>query len=173
MRVVVSTELSCSVPEVWALARTPWLMRYVSWPLTVFTPLQPAAWPEQWQPGDHRVGLRALGVLPIGAQTISISFPLTDPDAGRLQLRDNGSGQLVQRWDHLITVEPAAGGPPGRTAYTDEIDVDAGVLTVVVWLWAHMLYRWRQRRWRRLTSGTDSYRDTARRRFGASARPDS
>lgn len=152
MRVVISTELAAPPGETWDLVSTPAAMRHVSWPLTVFTPLDPPAWPQRWRPGDHRVRLRALGVIPIGEQTISISIPLHDPDTGRYQLRDNGSGQLVRTWDHLITVQPADLSRPHRTRYTDQIDVDAGVLTVPVFLWAHLLYRWRQRRWRRLVA---------------------
>jgi hypothetical protein len=97
--------------------------------------------------------MRALGVVPIGEQTIAISFPLQEPAKGRYQLRDDGSGQLVRTWDHLITVEPADSAPgqrTPRTRYIDQVDVDAGALTAPVWLWAHLLYRWRQRRWRRL-----------------------
>lgn len=157
MRVVVSTELPAAPAQVWELLQSPQVMRHVSRPLTLFTPVNPPTWPERWAPGDHRFRIRVLAVLPIGEQTVSISVPLQDPDAGRYQLRDNGSGELVRTWDHLITVEPVPAGPDaaepelGRSRYTDQVDVDAGLLTVPVWMWAHVLYRWRQRRWRRLT----------------------
>jgi hypothetical protein len=153
VRVVITTELPISPPLAWELVQSPALMRHVSWPLTVFTPLDPPAWPRRWSPGQYRVRMRALGVLPIGEQTISISFPLEEPGEGRYQVRDDGSGQLVRRWDHLITFEPGdtrAIGHGKATRYTDQVDIEAGFLTVPVWLWANVLYRWRQRRWRRL-----------------------
>lgn len=159
--VAITTELSIPPAAVWDLVQTPAVMRHVSWPLTVFTPVSPAIWRPRWSPGDHRFRIRALAVLPVGEQTVSISVPLHDPAAGRYQLRDNGHGQLARTWDHLITVEPAlpkgkgAAGPMWAVAgaqsrYTDEVVVDAGRLTIAVWLWAHVLFRWRQRRWRRL-----------------------
>jgi len=39
---------------------------------------------------------------------------------------------------------------PWRSHYTDEIDIGAGALTPFVWAYAHLLYRYRQWRWRRL-----------------------
>ncbi|MET0829226.1 MAG: hypothetical protein ABWY26_06885 [Microbacterium sp.] len=158
----MTTELPISPHAAWELVQSPVTMRYVSWPLTVFSPLDPASWRSRWQPGDYRFRMRALAVLPIGEQTVSISFPESDPVTGRYQLRDNGHGQLVRTWDHRITIEPvpadavqkagsASIAGQDRTRYTDRIDVDAGRLTVPVWLWAHVLYRWRQHRWRKLS----------------------
>ncbi len=117
----------------------------------MFTPVDPPALPARWQPGEYRVRMRALGRVPLGEQTIRISFPPTA--GGEYLLRDDGSGRLVRRWDHLIRLRAA---PDGRsTLYRDEVDIEAGPLTVPVWAFATVLYRWRQRRWRRL----------ARRRF--------
>jgi len=39
---------------------------------------------------------------------------------------------------------------PGRCGYTDQIDIQAGILTPPIWLFAHIFYRYRQRRWRHL-----------------------
>jgi hypothetical protein len=56
---------------------------------------------------------------------------------------------VVRRWDHLIRVEPADGG---RTRYSDTIEVEAGALTPLVWLFAKLFYRHRQRRWRTIVA---------------------
>ena len=155
MRVVIETELACTPEEAWRLVRSPGVMRHVSWPLTVFTPLAPPEWPRTWAPGRYWAGIRVLGVVPIGEQTIAISFPLQEPAEGRYRMRDDGSGQLVRGWDHLITLgpaDPASRERSRRTRYVDRVDIDAGPLTALVWLWANLLYRWRQRRWRRLVA---------------------
>ncbi len=50
-------------------------------------------------------------------------------------------------WNHDIVVEPV----DERTCrYTDRIVIDAGPLTLAVVGFAHLFYRHRQRRWRRL-----------------------
>jgi hypothetical protein len=153
MRVTVTTELPCPVERARQEVMTTRLLLHVSWPLIMFRPLDPPRLPTTWQVGEHVVSMRLLGLVPLGRQTISISFPPAPPD--RVLLRDDGAGRLLRRWDHLITIQPAGG--PDRARYTDRIDVEAGRLTVVAWAWAHVLYRWRQFRWRRLAAGGFRY----------------
>jgi hypothetical protein len=151
VRVDVGTVVPADLPRVTAEVMTSRLLRYVSWPLITFTPVEPAELPETWQPGEYRVRMRSLWLLPLGEQTIRISVP---PAAeGEHLLRDDGSGQLARRWDHVIRLRAAPDG--AGTLYRDEVDIEAGLLTLPVWAFASLLYRWRQRRWRRL----------ARRRF--------
>ena len=57
------------------------------------------------------------------------------------------STRPVERWDHLITIAPDG---PSRTRYRDTVDIEAGLLTPFVWLFAQFFYRHRQRRWRAL-----------------------
>jgi hypothetical protein len=81
--------------------------------------------------------------------TIIISFP-DDDEGGRAmehRIRDNGHGSLAAKWDHLITISQ---GTDGNVVYTDDVEVSAGWLTPFVWLYAHVFYRYRQYRWRRL-----------------------
>jgi hypothetical protein len=147
VRVTVTTELACTVADARELVMRPQTMQLVSWPLTMFAAISPPALPERWSPGRYRVRLRSLWVIPLGEQTINISFP-PGMEPNDVRIRDNGSGRLMRRWDHLIMMRPTGDG--ARTLYTDQVDVDAGVLTVPVWAWAAVLYRWRQYRWRRL-----------------------
>ena len=154
MLVTISTELPCSVERAGDEVLTSRLLMHVSWPLLEFRPVNPPELPPTWSTGDYLVGMRLLGLMPLGRQKISISFPASASDV--VLLRDNGSGQLLRRWDHLITIEPGSG--PGRARYTDRIDVEAGRLTLVAWAFAHMLYRWRQHRWRRLAARDFEYR---------------
>ncbi len=144
-RVELTTVLDCAPERAWAEVQTPRLLAHIAWPWLVFQPIQPDRWPEHWSPGRYLARMRALGVIPLGTQWVDISWP---PAAAPVyQIHDNGTGQLVRGWAHLITLAPAAGG---RTRYTDRVDVNAGLLTPFVWLFAWLFYAHRQNRWRTL-----------------------
>jgi hypothetical protein len=151
MHVDVSTVVPAEPDRVRAEVMTPRLLRHVSWPLIIFTPVHPAELPPTWEAGDYRVRMRALWLVPLGEQTISISFP--EAGVGEFVVRDDGSGRVARRWDHLIHIRATADGR--STLYRDRVRIEAGLLTVPVRAFANLLYRWRQLRWRRL----------ARRRF--------
>lgn len=155
--VKITTVLPCSVDQAREAVLTSRLLRHVSWPLVRFRPVDPSELPPTWSVGDYLVEMRMLGWIPLGRQTISITFPAPTPD--RVLLRDNGSGQLLRRWDHLISIEPDR--EPGRARYTDRVDVAAGPFTPVAWAMAQVLYRWRQHRWRRLAARGFEYSDTS------------
>ncbi len=44
-----------------------------------------------------------------------------------------------------------------RSRYSDVIDIDAGILTPLVWGFAHLFYHYRQMRWRKLAQQHLSY----------------
>jgi len=50
----------------------------------------------------------------------------------------------AELWERIIE--------PGSVEYSDEIEIRAGLLTPVIWAFAHGFYRHRQRRWRVLLS---------------------
>lgn len=143
MKVDISTELDCPIDEAITHAMTTRLLRFVSYPLVHFTPIEPRAWPDTWTEGTYWVGMRILGFLPFGKQAIVISYP--ESAAGFL-LRDNGYSSLVEVWDHTILISTTN----GRTRYRDTVTIQAGLFTLPVWLFAQVFYRHRQRRWRLL-----------------------
>ena len=57
------------------------------------------------------------------------------------------SGGLIRRWNHDIIVVAAG---DSRCNYRDRIDIDAGIFTPAVVLYARWFYRARQHRWRAL-----------------------
>jgi hypothetical protein len=145
MRVEIGTIIPAPAELVWHHLGRPALLVHVAGPILSFTPEKPPFWPERWAEGDYSAQMRLLGLLPLGRQTVGLrrgreeGWPRT--------IRDDGSGTLVRRWDHLITVEPDG---PGRTRYRDTVDIEAGLLTPFIWLFAQLFYRHRQRRWRAL-----------------------
>ncbi|MBU6407120.1 MAG: hypothetical protein KGS44_08300 [Alphaproteobacteria bacterium] len=148
MRVVVRTVLDAPAERIWAEVKTPRLLRHVAAPLIVFDLIDPPTMPPLWGEGRYHVGMRFLGFLPIGRQWIVTTTPApADQSKGVYRIRDNGVGDIAKMWDHLIVIEAR---PDGRTDYRDEVDVNAGILTLGVWLFAQWFYRHRQARWRGL-----------------------
>jgi hypothetical protein len=138
----VSTDLDCSADLAWDAVKRPETLRYITRGVLGFRPL--AELPQQFGEGmTVPVRLLFFGVIPAWRHEITIVR--LDPE--RRELYTNERGGPVRNWNHLIRIEAAA---PGRARYTDEIEIQAGPLTPLVWSYAQLFYRYRQRRWRRL-----------------------
>jgi hypothetical protein len=138
----VSTDLECSVERAWETVQRPETLQYITRGLLGFRALEDV--PVQFGEGTvMRVRLFFFHVLPAWRHEIAIVR--LDPE--RREIYTNERGGPVQNWNHLITVEDAGSG---RARYSDEIDIHAGPLTPLVWLYAQLFYRYRQWRWRRL-----------------------
>lgn len=68
-------------------------------------------------------------------------------DEDKREIPSNEQGGPVKVWNHRIKVEPLS---ERRCLYTGELEVHAGTLTPLIWLFAHPFYRYRQMRWRNL-----------------------
>ncbi len=151
MRVHLSTPLNAPPEWVAGQLQSTAVFRHITAPLVQFRPALGKEWPTHWAPGDLPLHMRLLGVLPMGPQTVRISFEPPAQRGGWPTLRDNGEGLLMRHWDHRITLQPL---PDGRTLYTDDIEVVARhlpwLMTPLSTLFAHVFYRHRQRRWRQL-----------------------
>lgn len=145
MRVYVESVLPDPPPEkVWEELQRPALLFELSRPILHFNRADGALFPDRWLEGTTQTfDVYLFGTLPLGAHTIFVER--IDPEARTIQTRESG-GQ-VRRWDHRLRVRPAG---RGRTLYSDEITIEAGWLTGLVWLYAQALYRHRQRRGRRI-----------------------
>ena len=145
MKLSLETDLSCSPEAAWREVKKPALLQHVARPLLTFRPVSATAFPYVWQRGES-VKLRSylLGFIPFGGVR-TLYFEVVDDAALRLQTREQDA--VIRRWDHLITVER---NREGGATYTDSLELDAGALTLPVWVFAHVFYRHRQRRWRKL-----------------------
>jgi hypothetical protein len=72
-----------------------------------------------------------------------------------IAIQGNGHSALIPVWDHLITIEPH----PDGALYRDQVKVSARVLTPLLWMFAEIFHRHRQRRRRRLASHGFDYGD--------------
>lgn len=134
----------CPFEQALAALQRPSLMLHVASPLVCMRAVSPAAMPETWEEREYMVSLWMFGCIPMGRQTIAIE--LTEVTDHVARIRDNGHGLMVRHWDHRITLERTETG----CRYIDDVHVDAGVLTPLVWAFASLLFWHRQRRWRSL-----------------------
>lgn len=154
MNVKITSIFNASPERVWQEVSTSRLLLYVASPILEFVPIGNEPLPAIWSPGEYMVQMKLLGIVPLGKQAIAISFP-TPPEAGKhYSVLDDGKGQIASTWRHLITIEDSG---DGRTLYTDEVTVKAGVLTVFIWVFANFFYRHRQNRWKRLIQNNFNY----------------
>jgi hypothetical protein len=150
-----TTFLLCSAERCFAEVQTPRLMQHIASPLIRFSPIEPKSLPERWEEKEYLVSVHLFGLLPMGRQWVNISGRDRSSDVGRfyVELRDNGHGAFMSKWDHLITIQASGQG----CSYTDRVEVKAGALTPLVWLFAWFFYRHRQRRWQRLVENAFAY----------------
>ena len=84
--------------------------------------------------------VKVFGLAPSSAHHVQV----VRVDEARGEIETNESGGLVRVWNHRMRVEPVS---ETTCRYTDRIELEAGILTPLVWLFAVLLYRYRQRRW--------------------------
>lgn len=155
MFVRVSTFLDCAPLKVWQEVQKSKLLNYVVSPLIKFTPIQPDQFPTVWADGKYLVHMKLLGLFPLGKQWIVISHQTPTTTSNQMyELLDDGYGDLISKWRHLISIQETS---DGRTHYTDTIEVDAGIITFAVWIYANIFYRHRQRRWQKLVKANFKY----------------
>lgn len=143
MRVFLKLVLDCAPDAAWRAVRSPSVFRAVSAPLTTFESLEPGGFPEVWSTGVHPVQVKALGLFPLGEQTIDVSF---EERANRVRMmHDDGRGlsgplAAVATWHHAMAISPARGG---RTLYRDQLVFEAGALTPLLWIAYWTFWQWR------------------------------
>lgn len=100
--------------------------------------------PIEWQQGTTQTTrLLFFGLLP--AWRHSLTFKAVN-DSERVLCTNEGGG-LITLWNHTIKVVPVG---DRSCIYLDDVEVKAGVLTIFVWAYAQLFYRYRQLRWRTL-----------------------
>jgi hypothetical protein len=141
MKVTVASILPCHPDHAWDEVQKSALLEEIAGPLVMFRPVGAIRLPDRWQAGTH-VYCRSylFGFLPLG--TRNLFFERIDAEEREIRTRE--SDPLVRRWDHTIRLRPTA---DGRTLYSDAIEIQAGIFTLPVWLFAQWFYRHRQRRW--------------------------
>lgn len=145
----LTTTLDVPAEAVWEAIHDPRFLVRITAPLLNIHPVEPKAFPDRFVPAHYIVGLKALGVLPLGRQKIHIEYPAPEPDEPlpRYLMCDHGSGDLARSWIHRITIIPV---DEDHCTYTDRVELSAGLLTPLVVIFARLYFRHRQGQLRRL-----------------------
>lgn len=138
----LSTDLRAPADAVWGAVKTPAAFLAVTRGVISMPVLRGRHHP--WREGETIVGWVFLfGFLPFSRHRLHV-FRI---DETTRTLVSRESGGLLRRWDHDIIVTPI---DDDTCEYRDRIDIDAGLLTPLVLLYARWFYGVRQRRWREL-----------------------
>ena len=138
----VERVLPASADRLWPAMQHPSAFLYVTRGVLGFPSL--AGRTEPFVEGEADSGrLWLFHVLPLSRHHIH----LVEVDATTRTMRTEEHGGLLRRWDHTLHVEPV---DDRHSRYSDEVVLDAGMLTTVVARVAIALFRYRQLRWRRL-----------------------
>ncbi|PJE22322.1 MAG: hypothetical protein CK431_17145 [Mycobacterium sp.] len=143
MRTVhVETTLPTSADRVWSAMLSPATFLYVCKGLFGFPAL--AGRTESLRTGERGTGwLMAFHVIPAYRHTIEVTE--VDEATGTIRTREHGG--VLKAWNHTLHVEALQAD---SCRYSDTVDIDAGFLTGAVVAIATGIYRYRQRRWRKL-----------------------
>ena len=101
-------------------------------------------WPEVFEEGQVlETKLLLFNVIPAWNHRLR----LIRVDHENMEIASLEDGGFVRRWNHRKWIEDQS---ERRCMYTDEIDIRAGLLTWFIWAYAHVFYRYRQKRMRRM-----------------------
>lgn len=138
----IETSLPTSAERVWQLLLKRDTFRYITRGALSFDGIE--HWPQQFAAGmTVTTRMRLFGIVPLWSHQLR----LVQVDERERQLLSHEHGGLVRRWNHRIKIDEDGAQ---QCHYIDEIDLDAGPLTPLIWLFAHLFYRYRQMRWRYL-----------------------
>lgn len=142
MKATISTLIQANENDMWEELQNVSSLMHVASPLLKFRPEKNHTIPEKWEVGrEYKFWLFFLGVIPLGEHCIT----LAEINPGKKTIISNERGRLAKIWNHIIKILPYN---EQAIQYIDEIDIKAGVLTIPIWLFAHVFYRHRQRRWK-------------------------
>ena len=146
----ITTVLNCTEEELWNKIIEPKSLQFVASPLVCFRPLVNGELDGKWVTDKtYELKLFFLKVVPFGQHRIKI----VKIDRESNTIISNESGTLSPVWNHTITFHQIE---HNKLRYTDEIEFESGWLTPAIWVFAHLFYRYRQKRWRSLCSKNHS-----------------
>lgn len=119
-------------------------LMHVASPILKFKPHEGHTLPEKWILGtEYKLRISSFGIIPLGNHFIR----LVELNKEEKRIISNEHGMLTKVWNHTIILNAI---DDRSINYTDEIEIKAGILTLTIWLFAHVFYRYRQRKWKKL-----------------------
>lgn len=149
MLVKVMSIYNCEKERLYSEIKKSKSLFYIGKPLVRFVQLPEHSIPEIWEEGRYLIKMYILGFIPFGKQWIVISI-----DNDKKNIRDNGYSKLIKKWDHNIYLKDLGNN---KSLYVDTIDINAGLLTPFIVMFANVFYRLRQKRWKKLIKNNFTY----------------
>lgn len=145
MKARITTKLNISAENVWQLVKKSSTLVFVTKGLLSFS--DSSHFPAEWAENKTVISrLKFFGL--ISAWNHQIYFQKVSDS--ELEIITEEQGGIVSKWEHRIKISSM--NEETASLYTDEVEIEAGLLTPVVWLYANFLYRYRQLRWKSLIS---------------------
>lgn len=149
MLVKVMSVFNCNSDQLFNEIKKSKSLFYIAEPLVKFVEVENHLIPEFWEEGKYLIKMYILGFIPFGSQWIIISM-----DDDIKNIRDNGYSKIIKKWDHNVYLKDIGNN---RTLYADTIEINAGILTLFIVLFANIFYRFRQKRWKKLINNKFDY----------------
>lgn len=142
LKVIRTSVFPASAETVFARLKELSTLQKVAFPWASFIPLQTGQ-QIQWQTGEnYDFRFRVFCLIPFGTHHIHVvRFGLKEG------IYTQEYNDHVPVWNHEIQLRPI---DEHHCAYTDQVEIDAGWKTPLIWMWAKLFYAHRQRRWSRI-----------------------
>ncbi|MFP4452598.1 MAG: hypothetical protein ACLFPI_04420 [Desulfobacterales bacterium] len=128
----------------WTKIISPKSLQYVALPVLSFVPTESGAFDEEWIEGKpYDLKLYLFSVIPLGRHRIK----LAKIDKENNTIVSEETGLLARVWNHTISFHQSG---DKEISYIDVVEIRAGLLTPIIWAFAHLFYRHRQRRWKKI-----------------------
>lgn len=146
----ITSIFDCTEEKFWNKIIEPKSLQYVASPILSFHPIDGIDLNTHWVTNKtYEFKLRFLKIIPLGRHQIKVITISKESNT----LVTNESGTLTPVWNHTVEFHQIE---HGRLRYTDEIEIGAGLLTPGIWVFAHLFYRHRQKRWKKLLKNAHS-----------------
>ena len=144
MKLKLTSKLNSTPGKIFEKIKNPSLLKKIAFPILRFDLIDPNQELKEWEVGkDYTFKLYFLNFLYLGIHKIKINRI----DSDKKQIVSNESGSLVKIWNHTIFLEKLSNN---QTQYTDELEIQAGLWTLFVWVFAVLFYSHRQNRLRKI-----------------------
>ncbi|HBE68925.1 MAG TPA: hypothetical protein DDW52_12325 [Planctomycetaceae bacterium] len=146
----ISCRLLTTEEKLWEKLGKPESLQFIASPVLKFVPQDGQDLGARWRI-DHvyQLKLYLFGFIPLGRHDIQ----LVNIDRNTNTILSKESGSLTRVWNHRIHFYEEA---KGVVSYADQIEIEAGLLTPLIWVFAQLFYRYRQRRWSSLLRQPDT-----------------
>lgn len=138
----VSSCFPASIDEIWGELQRSDTLHFIAAPYVAFNPIGNTEL--TWKEGEiSKFHLKLFGFISIGIHTINV----VQLNKDTLTIYTNEKNESVPVWNHRIFLQRVH---DNVSLYTDEVEIYAGWKTPIVFLWGHLFYRHRQKKWIKL-----------------------